>query len=84
MTPPAHAGAHIGNAIANETDRVFFRPSANGAPQDGPGGQNQGFLIDALSNSVYQQRAAPATISTISSPATTPTTSSPEPAATIR
>jgi len=32
---------------------VFFRPSANGAPQDGPGGVNQGFLIDDLTTSVY-------------------------------
>jgi len=44
---------HIANAQANLTDRVFFRPSANGAPQDGAGGQNQGFLFDNVSTSVY-------------------------------
>ena len=46
-------GNHIANATANLTDRVFFRPSANGAPQDGPGGQNQGFYFDKVTTSVY-------------------------------
>ena len=48
------AANHIANAIANETDRVFFRPSANGQPQDGSGtGANQGFYFDNLTTSVY-------------------------------
>lgn len=47
-------GQHIANAQANLTDRVFFRPSANGAPQDGAGGSvDQGFLIDNLTTAVY-------------------------------
>src|SRR5215475_6915978 len=49
----ALGGTHIANAQANLTDRVFFRPSGNGSPQDGPGGQNQGFLIDNLTTAVY-------------------------------
>ncbi len=49
---------HIANATINQTDSVFFRPSANGSPQDGPGGQNQGFLIDNLSNAVYNNTSA--------------------------
>jgi hypothetical protein len=44
---------HDANAAANLTDRIFFRPSPNGAPQDGPGGQNQGFYFDNITNSVY-------------------------------
>jgi hypothetical protein len=47
-------GDHVANATANLTDRVFFRPSPNGAPQDGPGGaENAGFYFDNLSTSVY-------------------------------
>jgi hypothetical protein len=35
---------HIADATVYQTDRVFFRPSANGAPQDGAGGaDDQGF-----------------------------------------
>jgi large repetitive protein len=46
-------GNHIDNATANLTDRVFFRPSANGATVDGPGNQNQGFYFDNLTTSSY-------------------------------
>ena len=46
-------GTHAANAAANMTDRIFFRPSPNGAPQDGPSGQNQGFYFDNITNSVY-------------------------------
>jgi Ca2+-binding RTX toxin-like protein len=50
----ALGGTHNANATANLTDRVFFRPSANGATQDGSGtGQNQGFNFDNLTTSVY-------------------------------
>src|SRR5262249_4997508 len=49
----ALGGTHVGNAQANLTDRVFFRPSGNGSPQDGPDGQNQGFVIDNLTTAVY-------------------------------
>jgi Ca2+-binding RTX toxin-like protein len=52
-------GTHITNAIANETDRVFFRSGAHGAPQDGPGGSlDQGFYIDNLTNSLYEAPSA--------------------------
>ncbi len=44
---------HDANAGANLTDRIFFRPSPNGAPQDGSGGQNQGFYFDNITNAVY-------------------------------
>ncbi|MBR0850306.1 cadherin-like domain-containing protein [Bradyrhizobium diazoefficiens] len=45
---------HIAQAQANETDRVIFRENNNGAPQDGSGtGNNQGFYIDNLTTSVY-------------------------------
>jgi Ca2+-binding RTX toxin-like protein len=44
---------HIANAAANLTDRVFFRPSANGATNDGPGGVDAGFYFDNITNSVY-------------------------------
>ena len=50
----ALGGTHIDNATAYETDRVFFRPSADGAPQDGAGGAvDQGFYFDNLTTSVY-------------------------------
>ena len=49
----ALGGDHIDNATTYETDRVFFRPSANGAPQDGAGGAlDQGFYFDNLTTSV--------------------------------
>jgi Ca2+-binding RTX toxin-like protein len=52
-------GDHATNAEANLTDRVFFRPSANGAPQDGSGGsENAGFNIDNLTTAVYNNTDA--------------------------
>ncbi len=47
----ALGGTHDANAAANLTDRIFFRPSANGAPQGA--GVNQGFYFDNITNSVY-------------------------------
>jgi Hemolysin-type calcium-binding repeat (2 copies). len=44
---------HATAAELNQTSRLFFRPSAGGAPTDGPGGQNQGFLFDDISYSVF-------------------------------
>jgi T1SS-143 domain-containing protein len=49
----ALGGLHVDNAEANQTNRIFFQPSANGAPVDGPGGLNEGFLFDDLTTSVY-------------------------------
>ena len=50
----AIGGNHIVNATANLTDRVFFRPSANGSPQDGAGEHlNQGFYFDNVETAVY-------------------------------
>ena len=50
----ALGGTHAANAQANLTDRVFFRPGANGSPQDGPGGAaDAGFNIDNVTNAVY-------------------------------
>src|SRR5262249_49227420 len=49
----ALGGDHAQNAAANLTDRVFFRPSANSAPQDGPGGSNQGFYFDNVKTAAY-------------------------------
>ena len=50
----ALGGTHLANAEANLTDRVFFRGSANGAPQDGPGGAaDAGFNIDNVSTATY-------------------------------
>ncbi|MCO6407390.1 beta strand repeat-containing protein, partial [Hoeflea alexandrii] len=46
-------GTHEDNAEANQTSRIFFRPSAGGAPVDGPGGENKGFLFDDLQMSVH-------------------------------
>src|SRR5262249_44294176 len=54
----ALGGTHAANAEANQTRRVFFRPGANGAPQDGAGGQNQGFYFDNLTTSVYNNLSA--------------------------
>jgi VCBS repeat-containing protein len=49
-TYPDHATA----AEDYQTDRVFFRPSANGSPQDGAlGTVNKGFYFDNLTASVY-------------------------------
>ena len=44
---------HDTNAAANLTDRVLFRTGDAGQPHDGPGGLNQGFNIDNLTTSVY-------------------------------
>jgi Big-like domain-containing protein/VCBS repeat protein/copper-binding protein NosD/peptidase M10/serralysin-like protein/hemolysin type calcium-binding protein len=45
---------HAANAEINQTNRLFFRSGAGGAAaQDGPGGQNQGFLFDDITNAVY-------------------------------
>jgi RTX calcium-binding nonapeptide repeat (4 copies) len=54
----ALGGTHFANAEANQTSRVFFRPSGNGAPHDGTGGQNQGFYFDNLTTSVYNNLSA--------------------------
>ncbi len=35
------------------TSRLFFRPSASGAPSDGTGGKNQGFYFDNLNITSY-------------------------------
>ncbi len=44
---------HAANAEANITSRLFFRPSGTGTPQDGPGGDNQGFDFDNLKITSY-------------------------------
>ena len=44
---------HDTNAAANLTDRVLFRTGDAGQPHDGPGGLNQGFNIDNVATSVY-------------------------------
>jgi len=44
---------HADNAEANQTSRVFFRNSASGATNDGPGGQNEGFYFDNLNYGVH-------------------------------
>jgi Ca2+-binding RTX toxin-like protein len=54
---PGPGSTHADNAEANQTSRVFFRPGANGSPNDGPGGQNQGFYFDDLTTSVYNNTA---------------------------
>ncbi|WP_417490519.1 calcium-binding protein, partial [Maricaulis sp.] len=38
---------------ANQAATVFFRGSASGAPNDGAGGENQGFVIDDISYSTF-------------------------------
>ena len=48
----ALGGIHSDNAEDNQTSRIFFRGGDGGQPQDGPGGQNQGFYFDDLSNIV--------------------------------
>lgn len=50
----ALGGTHDANAEVNQTNRIFFRSSANGATQDGPGGDNQGFLFDNITNVITQ------------------------------
>ena len=54
---PGPGSTHADNAEANQTSRVFFRPGANGSPNDGPGGQNQGFYFDDLTTSIYNNTA---------------------------
>jgi hypothetical protein len=50
----ALGGTHPDNAEANQTSRLFFRNSAGGgAPQDGPGGDNEGFYFDNITNTAY-------------------------------
>ena len=49
---------HAANAEADLTSRLFFRPSASGAPQDGEGGENQGFYFDNLKITGYDSGAA--------------------------
>jgi len=51
----AIGGTHEDNAEANQTNRIFFRAGNGGQPQDGPGGANQGFYIDNISNTVVDQ-----------------------------
>lgn len=48
----SEGGTHEANAQANQTNRIFFRASASGAPNDGPGGDNQGFYFDDIVNEV--------------------------------
>jgi T1SS-143 domain-containing protein len=50
----ANGGTHGDNAEDNQTSRLFFRNSGSGTPQDGPGGDNQGFVFDDIEYSVYQ------------------------------
>ena len=56
----AVGGEHADNAEANQTSRVFFRPSAGSAADDndGPGGVNEGFLFDDLEVSVHNNSSA--------------------------
>ncbi|MEA2874670.1 MAG: hypothetical protein QOH67_4998, partial [Hyphomicrobiales bacterium] len=51
--PAFPLATHADNAEANQTNRVFFRPSANGAPQDGNGPQNKGFYFENVSSDVH-------------------------------
>ena len=74
---------HDTAAGANLTDRVLFRTgNAPGAITDGPGLENQGFNIDNLTTSVYNNTDGTGKTATTSSPATAATTSSPASAAT--
>ncbi|MBX3576469.1 MAG: cadherin domain-containing protein [Rhizobiaceae bacterium] len=49
-------GTHATNAEANQTSRILFRgsagPDGGRAPQDGPGGLNEGFYFDDVSSTV--------------------------------
>ena len=49
---------HATNIAANLTDRVLFRTGDAGQPHDGPGGLNQGFNIDNVTTSVYNNASA--------------------------
>jgi Ca2+-binding RTX toxin-like protein len=55
----ALGGTHAANAEANQTGGLMFRTSAAGAPTDGAGGQNEGFLFDNVSYSVFESGAGP-------------------------
>jgi Ca2+-binding RTX toxin-like protein len=48
----ALGGTHAVNAEANQTNRIFFRPGAGGAATDGPGGVNEGFYFDDITNTI--------------------------------
>ncbi|MCC0024429.1 MAG: cadherin domain-containing protein, partial [Hyphomicrobiaceae bacterium] len=48
----AIGGTHAANAEANQTNTIFFRASAGGAPNDGPNGDNQGFYFDDITNTI--------------------------------
>ena len=51
---PGPGSTHADNAEANQTNRIIFRESNNGQPQDGSGtGQNQGFYFDNLTSKIY-------------------------------
>jgi Ca2+-binding RTX toxin-like protein len=54
----ALGGSHETNAEANQTSRVFFRPTSGGAATDGSGGVNEGFYFDDLTTSVYNNANA--------------------------
>ncbi|MEO7223260.1 MAG: cadherin domain-containing protein, partial [Devosia sp.] len=54
----ALGGTHAANAEANQTNRIFFRPGAGGAATDGPGGVNQGFYFDDITNTVTTNSTA--------------------------
>jgi Ca2+-binding RTX toxin-like protein len=50
---------HDTEATANVTSRLFFRAGAGGvAPQDGPGGLNQGFYFDDITNTTFNHANA--------------------------
>ena len=49
---------HDTAAEANQTNRIFIRPTAGGAPTDGPGGQNQGFYFDNVTNTITTHSTA--------------------------
>src|SRR5262245_28993781 len=45
---------HADNAEANQTNRIIFRESNNGQPEDGSGtGDNRGFYFDNLTSKIY-------------------------------
>ena len=48
----ALGGDHETNAEASQTNTILFRAGAGGQPQDGEGGQNQGFYFDNVTQSV--------------------------------
>lgn len=48
--PSTSGNTHDVNAEMFQTGRLFFRGSASGAPNDGNGGENQGFYFDDITN----------------------------------